>query len=292
MESTSLKLSSNGKEIAEQALSEHNLSKSQLAINTNVARSTVTNFFSGKAVSTPIFLVLCGKLNLNWENITCRSEETQNYWKIAFNITTLNIIGVLAKLTEILAKYEADIVELSPPHRDSNNERINFSFLISISDEKIPLKITEEITIIDRSGSIEKTSTLSSTFSNTDNFNYQENCNKSVNNRNELDSIQTLPKSWALAETISWGYLINIRAHNKAGVTASILTKILISGYDIFSSNSDFRSEIVSMQVGIQTSLKDHNLEKLFIKIRIADDRVIDVERMNMHSLKNFSSNQ
>ncbi|MFN6482715.1 MULTISPECIES: NACHT C-terminal helical domain 2-containing protein [unclassified Nostoc] len=84
MTGRSLKASLKGIEQANKALTRNALGKKALALELGIARSTVHNFFSGKAIDRLNFEEICKRLGLDWQDIVtipvCKSqtEEHQN----------------------------------------------------------------------------------------------------------------------------------------------------------------------------------------------------------------------
>jgi len=69
MAGRSLKVSLLGMEKAKRALLRNSLNKKALAVELGMARSTVSNFFSGKAVDRLNFEEICKRLSLEWQEI-------------------------------------------------------------------------------------------------------------------------------------------------------------------------------------------------------------------------------
>ena len=69
MAGRSLKVSLQGMEQAKRALLRNSLNKKALALELGIARSTVHNFFSGKAVDRFNFEEICKRLGLEWQEI-------------------------------------------------------------------------------------------------------------------------------------------------------------------------------------------------------------------------------
>lgn len=70
MSDRSLKATLEGIKIAKNTLTGKAISQEKFANDLNVARSTVSNFFTGKPVDRQIFVQLCDNLGLSWEEIS------------------------------------------------------------------------------------------------------------------------------------------------------------------------------------------------------------------------------
>ncbi|MBW4680457.1 MAG: NACHT domain-containing NTPase [Microcoleus vaginatus WJT46-NPBG5] len=77
MASRSLKASSEGKRLAKQALISKGWNQTNLLGKICSSRSTVSKFFTGKRVDDQIFVALCEKLGLKWEEIADLPKEQE-----------------------------------------------------------------------------------------------------------------------------------------------------------------------------------------------------------------------
>ncbi len=73
----SLQASSEGISKAKTALIRHSLTQQGLAVELGISRQPVTKFFQGKPVDRYIFVTICEKLNLYWEQIVTLSSFPQ-----------------------------------------------------------------------------------------------------------------------------------------------------------------------------------------------------------------------
>ncbi|MBD2532650.1 hypothetical protein H6G97_24905 [Nostoc flagelliforme FACHB-838] len=88
MTGRSLKASLKGIEQASKALTRNALGKKALALELGIARSTVHNFFSGKAVDRLNFEEICKRLGLDWEKIVdipANESRTEQFQDTAIN---------------------------------------------------------------------------------------------------------------------------------------------------------------------------------------------------------------
>jgi len=60
------------------ALTGKKLTQEKLALDSNITRSTVSNFFTGKSVDRQIFVTICEELGLDWQEIVGDSIPKEN----------------------------------------------------------------------------------------------------------------------------------------------------------------------------------------------------------------------
>ncbi len=69
MSDRSLKATETGINLARIALTDKKLTQEKLSLDLGITRSTVSNFFAGKRVDRQIFVTICEKLEINWQEI-------------------------------------------------------------------------------------------------------------------------------------------------------------------------------------------------------------------------------
>jgi transcriptional regulator with XRE-family HTH domain len=69
MAKPSLKATQNGIQLAKQALTIAGWTQRDLSTQVGCSRQPITNFFKGEAIAQPIFIQICDRLNLNWQEI-------------------------------------------------------------------------------------------------------------------------------------------------------------------------------------------------------------------------------
>lgn len=69
MAKPSLKASTNGIQVAKQALVSADLMQKDLILRVGCSRQPITNFFKGKPVAQPLFIKICEHLDLDWQDI-------------------------------------------------------------------------------------------------------------------------------------------------------------------------------------------------------------------------------
>jgi predicted NACHT family NTPase len=72
----SLCASQQGTQAAKQALTKAGWTQKHLSILVGSSRQPITNFFKGVAIAQPIFVQICDRLNLDWQQIADFSEVT------------------------------------------------------------------------------------------------------------------------------------------------------------------------------------------------------------------------
>ncbi len=79
----SLRLSSEGVEVARRSLSKKQWSQTALAQKLGIARSTLTRFFSSQPVDSQIFVDICNALELDWQKLVDTQENTDSLFSKA-----------------------------------------------------------------------------------------------------------------------------------------------------------------------------------------------------------------
>lgn len=137
----SLKASPEGIDKAKKALTGKAWSHDELARQIEITRTPVSNFFNGKGVDPKIFVNICEKLGLDWEEITGQipSEEPRVY------------VDIEALTQEVRKKIEPDIKE-----RCSTMRVLDMTQPIELDGIYTSVNILEKITGRIRVSSIEE----------------------------------------------------------------------------------------------------------------------------------------
>ncbi|MBD2203668.1 NACHT domain-containing protein [Calothrix sp. FACHB-1219] len=122
MSRRSLQASAKGISKAEAALIRNSLTQQGLAGELGISRQPVTKFFQGKAVDRYIFVTICEKLNLNWEEIVKPSSFPEEEASASFSQIQVLVQNVREKVHNSIQRRcgVMRVLDMEKPRRLDN----------------------------------------------------------------------------------------------------------------------------------------------------------------------------
>lgn len=138
MSNMSLRVTYECLEKANIALTDKAWSQENLAAELNITRQTVNKFFTGKQIKRQLFVIICEKLELEWQEI-CGISQTATAQLEQPNFE--NDININSLVQEVCQKIKPFILE-----RCGNVRVLNMNRPVQLKEVYIPINILEKVT--------------------------------------------------------------------------------------------------------------------------------------------------
>jgi predicted NACHT family NTPase len=140
MAKPSLKASEQGLEFAKQSLSRARWTQKELSVLVGCSRQPITNFFQGKVIAQSIFVKICDRLGLNWQEVADFAASLPQQ----ATATSEQLISI-AKVTTLVQNLRQQVY-FAVEERCGTMRILDMSYPIGVEDIYTDVNILEQIT--------------------------------------------------------------------------------------------------------------------------------------------------